>query len=136
MKISLFLVLLLIAASAFAADVEKFVAPDKSATLVVDKSGRRDVIELRSGKRAHRLFYEDLDSTFRPKIGVAFKASLDKVGKVVPPTFTSARWISSDELEIKGNSAVTINDEGHEFIFSAVILKSGNVKSLTVVPTG
>ena len=94
------------------------------------------MIELRYGKRAHRLFYEDLDSTFRPKIAVAFKASLDKVGKVVPPTFTSARWTSSDELEIKGNSGVTINNESCEFTFSAVILKSGNVKSLTVVPIG
>jgi len=38
----------------------KFVSPDKSTTLVVDKSGRRDIIELQSGKRVHRLFYEDL----------------------------------------------------------------------------
>jgi len=59
-----------------------FFALDKSATLVIDKSGRRDVIELRYGKRAHRLFYEDLDSTFSPRSQLAFKASLNKVGKV------------------------------------------------------
>jgi hypothetical protein len=136
MKISLFLVFLLTAAFAFAADIEKFVSPDKSATLIIDKSGRRDIIELRSGKRLHRLFYEDLDSVFKPRIAVAFKASLDKVGKIVLPTFTGARWITSDELEIKGDSSVTINnDAGDEFTFTAVVSKSGKVKSLTVVPT-
>jgi hypothetical protein len=136
MKISLFLVFLLTATFAFAADIEKFVSPDKSATLIIDKSGRRDIIELRSGKRLHRLFYEDLDSVFKPRIAVAFKASLDKVGKIVLPTFTGARWITSDELEIKGDSSVTINnDAGDEFTFTAVVSKSGKVKSLTVVPT-
>jgi hypothetical protein len=136
MKISLFLVFLLTAAFAFAADIEKFVSPDKSATLIIDKSGRRDIIELRSGKRLHRLFYEDLDSVFKPRIAVAFKASLDKVGKIVLPTFTGARWITSDELEIKCDSSVTINnDAGDEFTFTAVVSKSGKVKSLTVVPT-
>src|SRR5260370_1590711 len=81
MKISLFLAFLLTVASAFAADAMKFVSPDKSTTLVVDKSGRRDIIELQSGKRArvHRLFYEDLDSIFKPKITEAFNASLNKV---------------------------------------------------------
>ena len=48
MKISLFLAFLLTVASAFAADAMKFVSPDKSTTLVVDKSGRRDIIELQS----------------------------------------------------------------------------------------
>jgi len=62
---------LLTVASAFATDAMKFVSPDKSTTLVVDKSGRRDIIELQSGKRVHRLFYEDLDSIFKPKIAEA-----------------------------------------------------------------
>ena len=135
MKISLCFAFLLTVASAFAADVMKFVSPDKSSTLVVDKSGRRDVIELRSGKRVHRLFYEDLDSIFKPKIAEAFNASLNKVGKIVLPTFTSARWISADEVEIKGESSVIINnDNGDEFTFTASVSKSGSVKSLTVVP--
>jgi hypothetical protein len=136
MKISFFLAFILIAASAFAADVMKFVSPDKSSTLVVDKSGKRDVIELRSGKRVHRLFYEDLDSIFKPTIAEAFNASLNKIGKIVLPTFTSARWTSADEVEIKGESGVTINDDqGDEFTFTALVSKSGKVKHLTVVPT-
>jgi hypothetical protein len=136
MKISVFLAFLLTVASAFAADAMKFVSPDKMSTLVVDKSGKRDVIELRSGKRVHRLFYEDLDSILKPKIAEAFNASLNKIGKIVLPTFTSASWTSPDEVEIKGKSSVIINDDkGDEFTFTALVSKSGNVKRLTVVST-
>jgi hypothetical protein len=135
MKTCLFLPLFLTVVTAFAADAMKFVSPDKSSTLVVDKSGKRDIIELKSGKRVHRLFYEDLDSIFKPKVAEAFNASLNKVGKVVLPTFTSAQWISADEVEIKGESVVIINDDqGDEFTFTASVSKLGNVKHLTVVP--
>jgi len=72
MKICLFFPFLLTIASAFAADAMKFVSPNKLSTLVVDKSGRRDIIELQSGKRVHRLFYQDLDSIFKPKIAESF----------------------------------------------------------------
>ena len=134
MKTSFFLAFFSIVAIAFAEDAMRFVSPDQSAALVVDKSGKRDVIELRSGKRIHRLFYEDLDSVFKPRIAEAFNASLNKVGKIVLPTFTGARWISGDEVEIKGESVVIINgDEGDEFTFTASVSKSGNVKHLVVV---
>ncbi len=136
MKIFLFLTLLLFAASTFAGDAMKFVSPDKSSTLVVDKSGRRDIIELRSGKRVHRLFYEDLDSIFKPKIAEAFNASLNKIGKIVLPTFTSASWTSEEEVEIKGESSVIINDdEGDDFNFTALVSRNGDVKHLVVAPT-
>jgi len=135
MKICLLLVSLLVVGSALAADAMKFASPDKSATLVVDKSGKRDIIELRSGKKIRRLFYEDLDSLFKPKIAEAFGASLNKVGKIVLPTFTSASWPSEDEVEIKGESVVTINEgAGDEFTFTALVSKSGTLKHLTVVP--
>jgi hypothetical protein len=134
-KISLFLALFLTVYSGFAEDAVKFVSPDKSTTLVIDKSGKRDIIELRSGKRVHRLFYEDLDSIFKPKIAEAFGASLNKVGKIVLPTFISARWTTADEVEIKGESVVIINDgDGDEFTFTASVSKSGSVKHLTVTP--
>jgi hypothetical protein len=133
MKTSFFLAFFSIVAIAFAEDAMRFVSPDQSAALVVDKSGKRDVIELRSGKRIHRLLYEDLDSVFKPRIAEAFNASLNKVGKIVLPTFTGARWISGDEVEIKGESVVIINgDEGDEFTFTASVSKSGNVKNLVV----
>ena len=117
MRSFLFVFFLLAVGSTFAADAMKFVSPDKMSTLVVDKSGRRDIIELKSGKRVHRLFYEDLDSIFKPKIAEAFYASLNKIGKIVLPT-------------------VIINDDsGDEFTFTALVSKSGSVKHLTVVPT-
>jgi hypothetical protein len=135
MKISLFSAFLLTVASVFAADATKFVSPDKSSTLVVDKSGRRDIIELQSGKKMHRLFYDDLDSIFKPKVAEAFNASLNKIGEIVLPTFTSARWTSDEEVEIKGQSVVIINDgKGDEFTFVALVSNSGSVKHLTVVP--
>jgi hypothetical protein len=136
MKISLLLALLIAVAPAFASDAMKFVSPDKSSALVVDKSGKRDIIELKSGKRVHRLFYEDLDSVFKPTVAEAFNASLNKVGKIVLPTFTSASWSSSEEVEIKGESSVIINDDdGDEFTFTALVSNQGVVKHLTVVPT-
>ena len=135
MKIIPFFAFFLTIAAAFAQDAMKFVSPDKSSTLVVDKSGKRDLIELKSGKRVHRLFYEDLDSIFKAKIAEAFNASLNKVGKIVLPTFTSARWTSLDEVEIKGESVVIINDDdGDKFTFTASVSKSGTVQYLTVVP--
>jgi hypothetical protein len=136
MKIIPFFAFFLITATAFTQEAMKFVSPDKSSTLVVDKSGKRDLIELKSGKAVHRLFYEDLDSIFKPKIAEAFNASLDKIGKIVLPTFTSARWISADEVEIKGESSVVINDnEGDAFTFTASVSKSGSLRHLSVVPS-
>jgi hypothetical protein len=135
MKTSLCSVIFLVAVSALADDQTKFISPDKSSVLVVDKSGRRDIIELNSEGRVHRLFYEDLDSVFKPRIAEAFKASLDKVGKIVLPTFVSARWTAENEVEIKGESDVIINDDdGDEFTFIALVSKSGHVRHLTVVP--
>jgi len=131
----LFFSFVLTVASVFAVDAMRFVSPDKMSTLVVDKSGRRDTVELRTGKKIHRLFYEDLDSTFKPSIAEAFNASLNKIGKIAPPTFSSASWTSDEEVEIKGKSLVTINNnKGDEFTFIALVSKSGVVKSLTVLP--
>ena len=105
-------------------------------TLIVDKSGRRDIIELKTGKKVHRLFYEDLDSIFEPRIAEAFDASLNKIGKIVLPTFSADSLNSPDEVEIKGKSSVIINnDGGDKFTFTALVSKSASVKSLTVAPT-
>ena len=129
----LLLVFLITVAAALADDAIKIVSPDNATTLVVDKSGKRDLIVLHSGKLRHRLFYEDLDTLFRAKLATAFNASLNKVGKVVLPTFESARWISPDEVEIKGESTVIINeDSGDEFQFTAVVSKNGRIKDLSI----
>jgi hypothetical protein len=129
----LLLVFLITVTAALADDAIKIVSPDNATTLVVDKSGKRDLIVLHSGKLRHRLFYEDLDTLFRAKLATAFNASLNKVGKVVLPTFNSARWISPDEVEIKGESTVIINeDSGDQFQFTAVVSKNGRIKDLSI----
>ena len=52
------------------------------------------------------------------------------------PTFTSARWTSADEVEIRGESSVVINDnEGDAFTFTASVSKSGSLRHLSVVPS-
>ncbi|HEY0791241.1 MAG TPA: hypothetical protein VGD78_09275 [Chthoniobacterales bacterium] len=135
MKTFVLLPFFLTVTAAFAADPIKFISPDKNSALLVDKSGRRDLIELKSGKTVHRLFYEDLDALFKPKLALAFDASLNKVGKIVLPTFISARWISPEEVEVKGESGVTINDDDtEEFTFTAAVLRNGTVKDLVVAP--
>jgi hypothetical protein len=137
MKPSFLLVFLMTVTAAFADDAIKIVSPDNTATLIVDKSGKRDLIALRSGKIRHRLFYEDLDTLFRAKLATAFNASLTKVGKIVLPTFKSARWISPEEVEIKGESTVIINeDSGDDFEFTAVVSKTGKIKDLSITPKG
>jgi hypothetical protein len=137
MKLSFLLVFPMTVAAAFADDAIKIVSPDNTTTLVVDKSGKRDMIALHSGKIRHRLFYEDLDTLFRAKLATAFNASLNKVGKVVLPTFKSARWISPEEVEIKGESTVIINeDSGDDFGFTAVVSKTGKIKDLSITPKG
>lgn len=135
MKTVLLVPFLLTAAAAYAADSIEFVSPDKSSTLVVEKSGKHDFIELKSEKTVHRLFYEGFDPLFQPKLAEAFGTSLNVMGKVVPPTFTSVKWLSADEVEIKGKSNVIINhDAGDAFTFIALISKAGSVKDLTVTP--
>jgi hypothetical protein len=130
------LVLVVSAVTALADDAIKIVSPDNTTTLVVDKSGKRDLIVLHSGKIRHRLFYEDLDTLFRAKLATAFNASLNKVGKVVLPTFKSARWISPEDVEIKGESTVIINeDAGDDFVFTAVVSKAGKIKDLSITPS-
>jgi hypothetical protein len=139
MKITLIVAYVLIITSAFAADLLKFVSPDRSSTLLVDQSGKRDLIKLKSGNVVHRLFYEDLESLFNPALAKAFNVSLERVGKIVLPAFISARWLSAEEVEINGESSMTVKEstdsEDHGFTFTAVVSKSGNVKNLTVVPS-
>ena len=59
MKLCFLLVFLVTVVAAFADDAIKIVSPDNTTTLVVDKSGKRDLIILHSGKIRHRLFYEE-----------------------------------------------------------------------------
>jgi hypothetical protein len=112
----------------------KFVSPDESSTLFVDQSGKRDLIELKSDKAVHRLFYQNFEPLFQPKLAEAFNTSLENTAKIVPPTFTSAKWLSPDRVEIEGKSSVIINNDREKaFTFVAVASKSGGVTVTRVV---
>jgi hypothetical protein len=114
---------------------EQFVSPDQSSTLVVDRSGNHDLIELKSDNTVHHLFHENFEHLLRPKLAEAYNASLEKTGKVASPTLESAKWLSPDKVEIKGKSNVTIdNKAGNAFAFTALVSKSGSVQDLTVEP--
>jgi hypothetical protein len=114
----------------------KFVSPDQSSTLFVNRSGNHDLIELKSDNTVHHLFDENFEQLFRPKLAEAYNASLEKTGKVVFSKFESAKWLASDKVEIKGKSNVTIdNKAGNAFTFTALVSKSGSVQELTVQPS-
>src|ERR1700746_2972088 len=106
----------------YAVEIQQIPAPDNASALRIDKSGRRDVIQLRSGVKVSRLFYDDIDS-LKPYIAKTYNVPVSKVGKIVLPTFLSAKWLSSTEVEITCNSAVTIGEnEIKEFDFTALVL--------------
>jgi hypothetical protein len=116
----------------YAVEIQQIPSPDNANALQIDKSGRRDVIQLRSGVKVSRLFYDDIDS-LKPYIATTYSVPLAKVGKIVLPTFLSAKWLSATEVEITCNSAVTLDEnETKEFDFTALVSSSGKTENLTI----
>ncbi|MGA7126558.1 MAG: hypothetical protein WBZ19_09655, partial [Chthoniobacterales bacterium] len=76
--ISLLLVCLL--APAPAVEILQVPSPDNSNSLMIDKSGRRDVLQLRTGVKVVRLFYDDIDA-LKPYLAKSFGVSASKLGK-------------------------------------------------------
>jgi hypothetical protein len=132
MKTLLLLLSLGLTSFGYAVEIQQIPSPDNANALQIDKSGRRDVIQLRSGVRVSRLFYDDIDS-LKPYIAKTYNVLVSKVGKIVLPTFLSAKWLSPTEVEITCNSAVTIGEnETKEFDFTALVSSSGNVEKVTI----
>ena len=132
MKTLLLLLSLGFTSFGYAVEIQQIPSPDNANALQIDKSGRRDVIQLRSGVKVSRLFYDDIDS-LKPYIAKTYNVPVSKVGKIVLPTFLSAKWLSPTEVEITCNSAVTIGEnETKEFDFTALVLSSGNVEKVTI----
>jgi hypothetical protein len=116
----------------YAVEIQQIPSPDSANALQIDKSGRRDVIQLRSGVKVIRLFYDDIDS-LKPYIAKAYNVPATKVGKIVLPRFLSAKWPSANEVEITCNSAVTIGEnETKEFDYTALVSSSGTVENVTI----
>jgi len=132
MKTLLFLLSLGLTSFGYAVEIQQIPSPDNSNALQIDKSGRRDVIQLRSGVKVSRLFYDDID-TLKPYLAKTYNVPVSKVGKIVLPTFLSAKWLSTTEVEIACNSAVTIGEnEVKEFDFTALVSSSGSVEKVTI----
>ncbi len=90
------------------------------------------MIQLRSGVKVSRLFYDDIDS-LKPYIAKTYNVPVSKVGKIVLPTFVSAKWLSATEVEIMCNTVVTLGEnETKEFDFTALVSSSGNVEKVTI----
>jgi hypothetical protein len=132
MKKLLLLLFLGITPLGYAVEIQQIPSPDNASALQIDKSGRRDVIQLRSGVKVSRLFFDDIDS-LKPHIAKTYNVPVSKVGKIVLPTFLSAKWLSATEVEIMCNTAVTLGEnETKEFDFTALVSSSGNVENVTI----
>lgn len=118
--------------SARGVEIQQVQSPDNTSSLMIDKSGRHDVLQLRSGVKVVRLFYDDIDS-LKPYLARAYAVPVTKLGKITLPSYKSAKWLSPTELQIVCDSAVTVGDDERDFGFTAVVDKSGKLVSATIV---
>jgi hypothetical protein len=99
---------------------------------MIDKSGRRDVLQLRAGVKVIRLFYDDTDA-LKPYVAKTYGVPAVKLGKIAQPIYKSAKWLSATELQIDCASSVPLGDAEHEFDFTAVIDTTGKLVTATIV---
>jgi hypothetical protein len=126
------LLLLGLLAPAPAVEILQVPSPDNSNSLMIDKSGRRDVLQLRTGVKVVRLFYDDIDA-LKPYLARAFVVPATKLGKITLPTYKSAKWLSNARLQIVCSSTVNVADTDREFDFTAVVDSSGKLLDATIV---
>ena len=115
-----------------AVEILQVPSPDNSSSLMIDKSGRRDVLQLRTGVKVVRHFYDDID-TLKPYLARAFGVPATKVGKITLPTYKSAKWLSNAQLQIVCAGAVNLGDSDREFDFTALVDSSGKLLNATIV---
>jgi hypothetical protein len=121
---------LLVAAPAV--EILQVPSPDNANSLMIDKSGRRDVLQLRAGVKVIRLFYDDIDA-LKPYLARAFGVPATKLGKISFPTYKSAKWLSPAQLQVVCDSAVVLGDVDREFDFTAIVDTTGKIVSATIV---
>jgi hypothetical protein len=90
------------------------------------------VLQLRTGVKVVRLFYDDIDS-LKPYLARAYAVPVANLGKITLPNYKSAKWLSPTELQIQCDSGVTIGEEERDFDFTAVVDKSGKLVNATIV---
>jgi hypothetical protein len=113
-------------------EIKQIPSPDNSNSLMIDTSGRRDVLQLRTGVKVVRLFYDDIDA-LKPYLARAFGVPATKLGKIIVPTYKSAKWLSNAELQIVCAGSVNLGDSNREFDFTAVVDSSGKLLNATIV---
>jgi hypothetical protein len=132
MKKLLLLFFLSLSSAVFAVEIQQIPSPDNANALLIDKSGRHDVIQLRSGVRVLRLFYDDTDA-LKPFIAKTYGVPVTKVGKIALPAFLSAKWLSPGEVEITCNTVATVGDnEAKDFDFTALVSSTGTLENVTI----
>ena len=115
-----------------AVEILQVPSPDNANSLMIDKSGRRDVLQLRAGVRVFRLFSDDIDA-LKPYVAKAYGIPAAKLGKIAQPIYKSAKWLSAAELQIECASSIPLDNAEHEFDFTAVIDTTGKLLSATIV---
>jgi hypothetical protein len=108
-------------------------SPNHSRALIVDTSGRRDTISIKSGSKNIRLFYGDggdaLDA-WKPGLSKLYGIPESQVGKIVLPSFVAAKWTSENEIQIDLESAFTETKNWDTFDFAVRTLVRGDGRTV------
>lgn len=109
-------------------------SPNHSRALIVDTSGKRDLISIRSGSKNICLFYEnygDALDAWKPELSKLYGIPETQVGKIVLPSFVAAKWISENEVLIDLESSFTETKNFDSFDFSLRALVRADGKSFS-----
>src|SRR5262249_42613615 len=112
---------LVLAVPAFAGELQQIRSPNRSKVLLVDSSGRRDIISIKSGSKIIRLFYGnegDALDAWKPQLAKLYVIPENQIGKIVLPSFVAAKWISDNEVQIDLESSFTEEKNFDSFEFA------------------
>jgi len=115
------LFLSVLAVSTFASASQQILSPNHSRVLLVDTSGRRDIIYIKSGSKTIRLFYGnagDALDDWKPGLSKLYGIPESQIGKIVLPSFVAAKWFSENEVQVDLESSFTETKNFDSFEFS------------------
>jgi hypothetical protein len=123
-----------LAVRAFAGELQQIWSPNHSRVLLVDTSGRRDIISIKSGSKIIRLFYGNIGDAldaWKPRLSKLYRIPESQIGKIVLPSFVAAKWISENEVQIDLESSFTETKNFDSFEFTVRALVSGDGRALS-----
>ena len=127
------LVLSVLTVPAFAGQLQQIPFPNHSRVLLIDTSGRRDIISVKSGSKTIRLFYGnegDALDAWKPGLSKLYGIPESQIGKIVLPSFIAAKWISENEVQIDLESSFTETQNFDSFEFSVKAFVTGDGRTL------